>query len=85
MTTIANVMDSLENMRRHLKEAHNMEPDFHITMTYECRNDLLKDRDAMRHMLNLGGRHPCQICGHGFTVTENQKQPYRIWIAGRLS
>ena len=84
-TSCAMVQESIRKMQEHLYQEHNMLPDFHVTLTYDCKRDLLDDPEAFYYMPihDIKGKIDT-ICGHGFSVVEEQELPYRIWIAGKV-
>lgn len=85
MTTCEMVLDSVWKMQQHLEHAYGMRPDFHITITHECRADLMSDPDVFQYMPSRNKSNQFdKIGGHGFSLVEYQDTPYRIWIAGKL-
>lgn len=83
-TSCIMVYDAIKRHRDHLYQAHNIQPDIHITITQECRADLYSDPEAFHYMpfMDIFDKKDT-ICGHGFSVVPEQDRPFRIWVSAR--
>lgn len=83
-TSCAMVYDAIKRHQDHLYQAHNIQPDVHITMTNECWTDLYQDPEAFHYMplIDIHGKLDT-ICGHGLSIVSEQDRPFRIWVSAR--